>query len=114
MLVEEAGDLSELIATVAAGGTLPEPQAGATEVDVADVTPALPVARPGKIVCLGLNFAEHAREGGYEVPDYPAMFLRASTSMIPAEAPMILPTASHTFDYETELMVIIGTGRAAY
>jgi 2-keto-4-pentenoate hydratase/2-oxohepta-3-ene-1,7-dioic acid hydratase in catechol pathway len=66
--------------------------------------------RPGKIVCLGLNYAEHAREGGYDVPDYPAMFLRAATSMIAAEAPMILPKASVTFDYEAELMVIVGKG----
>ena len=110
LLSEDAGDLSSLIATVAEGQSLPQPNTDALVVDVADVTPALPVARPGKIVCLGLNFAEHAREGGYDVPDYPAMFMRAATSMIPAEAPMILPTASHTFDYETELMVIIGKG----
>lgn len=77
---------------------------------LSDITPALPLARPGKIVCLGLNYAEHAREGGYDIPDYPAMFMRVSTSMIPADAPMVLPTASHTFDYETELMVIIGKG----
>lgn len=110
VLQEDAGDLSALIAKVAEGGKLPRPDAKAETVPLAEVTPTLPVARPGKIVCLGLNFAEHAREGGFEVPDYPAMFLRAATSMIPAGAPMILPTASHTFDYETELMVIIGKG----
>ena len=110
MLLENAGDLSGLIARAAEGQSLPQPGADASVVDVADVKPSLPVARPGKIVCLGLNFAEHAKEGGYDVPDYPAMFMRASTSMIPAGAPMVLPTASHTFDYETELMVIIGKG----
>lgn len=104
------GDLTAIIAAVAGGAEIPTPSDGAVSVDVADITPALPVARPGKIVCLGLNFAEHAREGGYDVPDYPAMFMRVSTSMIAAEAPMVLPTASHTFDYETELMVIIGKG----
>lgn len=104
------GDLTAIIAAVAGGAALPVPAEGAVSIDVADITPALPLARPGKIVCLGLNFAEHAREGGYDVPDYPAMFMRASTSMIAAEAPMVLPTASHTFDYETELMVIIGKG----
>ncbi len=110
MLAEDAGDLSAMIATVADGGPMPVPADGAMSVDVAEVTPALPVARPGKIVCLGLNFAEHAKEGGYDVPDYPAMFLRASTSIIAAGAPMVLPTASHTFDYETELVLIIGKG----
>ncbi len=105
-----AGDLADIIATVAAGGALPVPAADAPGHDPAQIVPALPIERPGKIVCLGLNYAEHAREGGYDVPDYPAMFLRASTSMIAAEAPLILPTASHTLDYETELMVIIGKG----
>lgn len=110
LLSEDAGDLSAIISASAKGEALPAPAADALVVDVNDITPALPVARPGKIVCLGLNFAEHAREGGYDVPDYPAMFMRVSTSMIPSGAPMVLPTASHTFDYETELMVIIGKG----
>lgn len=110
MLAENAGDLSAIVAAVADGGAMPAPADGAMTVDVADVTPAMPLARPGKILCLGLNFAEHAREGGHDVPDYPAMFMRATTSMIAAEAPMVLPNASVTFDYETELMVIIGKG----
>lgn len=110
LLSLDAGDLSEIIASVAAGQALPSPKADDLVVDFADVTPALPVVRPGKIVCLGLNFAEHAREGGHEVPDYPAMFMRAATSLVPAGAPMVLPNVSATFDYETELMVIIGKG----
>lgn len=110
LLSDAAGDLAPIIVQVAEGRALPQPAANAPVYDLADIKPALPVARPGKIVCLGLNFAEHAREGGYAVPEYPAMFLRAATSMIPAEAPMVLPSCSHTFDYETELMVIIGKG----
>ncbi len=110
VLAHDAGDLMGLIADRANGKAMPAPAADAESYAVADVRPALPIARPGKIVCLGLNYAEHAREGGYDVPDYPAMFMRAATSMIPAEAPMVLPNASHTFDYETELMVIIGKG----
>ncbi|MCL4674683.1 MAG: fumarylacetoacetate hydrolase family protein [Pararhodobacter sp.] len=104
------GDLTQVIATVAAGGALPTPSPDAPSHDLAQITPTPLLERPGKIVCLGLNYAEHAREGGYDVPDYPAMFLRAATSMIAAEAPMILPKASVTFDYEAELMVIIGKG----
>lgn len=103
-------DLMAVIQSVASGGALPSVDAEAASVPFSDITPALPLARPGKIVCLGLNYAEHAREGGYDIPDYPAMFMRVNTSMIPADAPMVLPTASHTFDYETELMVIIGKG----
>ncbi len=110
VLAQDAGDLMGLIADHANGKAMPPPAADAESYAVADVRPALPITRPGKIVCLGLNYAEHAREGGYDVPDYPAMFMRAATSMISAEAPMVLPNASHTFDYETELMVIIGKG----
>ncbi|TVR09661.1 MAG: FAA hydrolase family protein [Salinarimonadaceae bacterium] len=107
---EHGRDLTGLIVRAASGEPLPVPGADAQRHPLSDIVPGLPVARPGKIVCLGLNFAEHAREGGYEVPDYPAMFLRVATSMIPAGAPMVLPSASHTLDYETELMVIIGKG----
>ncbi len=107
--IQADADLSAL--TTASGElAMPQVSAGGDTFDVGNITPGLPLARPSKIVCLGLNFAEHAREGGYDIPDYPAMFLRVPTSMIPAQAPMILPTASHTFDYETELMVIIGKG----
>lgn len=108
--VSAGSDLMALIRRAADGGELPSPAADAASIPLSDIVPALPLARPGKIVCLGLNYAEHAREGGYDIPDYPAMFMRVNTSMIPAEAPMVLPTASHTFDYETELMVIIGKG----
>lgn len=110
MLSQNAGDLSGLVAAAADGQAISAPPSDAASYAVADITPTLPLTRPGKILCLGLNFAEHAREGGYDVPDYPAMFMRAATSMIPAGAAMVLPNASHTFDYETELMVIIGKG----
>lgn len=110
ILDSEAHDLTSLIQGVAAGQPLPAAKEGAARYPVAGITPNLPVARPGKIICLGLNYAEHAKEGGYDVPDYPAMFLRAPTSMIPAETPMVLPIASHTLDYEAELMVVVGKG----
>lgn len=70
--------------------------------------PALPIARPGKIICLGLNYAEHAKEGGHEPPTYPALFMRSATSLIPAGAPLIRPRASERLDYEAELMIVIG------
>jgi acylpyruvate hydrolase len=73
-----------------------------------DATFALPVARPGKIVCLGLNYADHAKEGGHQIPEYPAIFLRCSTSLLPAGEPIIRPQSSDRLDYEAELMVIIG------
>ncbi|MEP3048933.1 MAG: fumarylacetoacetate hydrolase family protein [Roseibium sp.] len=77
---------------------------------LSSITPALPVSRPGKIICLGLNYVDHIKEGGYDVPTYPALFMRSQTSMIPAGAPMIRPSCSEQLDYEAELMVIVGKG----
>ncbi len=55
-----------------------------------DTVTLLPVIeRPGKIVCFGLNYAEHAREGGFAVPDYPALFLRVNSSLIGDGAPIL-------------------------
>lgn len=73
-----------------------------------EVTFALPLARPGKVVCLGLNYRAHAAEGGFTVPDYPALFLRVPTSLVAAGAPIRLPSVSEQLDYEAELLVIIG------
>jgi 2-keto-4-pentenoate hydratase/2-oxohepta-3-ene-1,7-dioic acid hydratase in catechol pathway len=72
-------------------------------------TQFLPVIeKPGKIVCLGLNYAEHAREGGFAVPDYPALFLRVASTLIGHGAAILRPTASEALDYEAELAVVIG------
>jgi len=97
----ERTDLQDLV------GTLTD---GAPRVAVDDIVPALPVARPGKIVCLGLNYTDHIKEGGYDVPDYPALFMRGPNSLMPAGAPMIRPSCSEQLDYEAELMVIVGRG----
>lgn len=82
----------------------------ATSVPLDTIKPALPVARPGLIMCLGLNYIDHIKEGGYDVPDYPALFIRGPESMIPAGAAMVRPFCSEQLDYEVELMVIIGKG----
>lgn len=80
------------------------------EVAVSDITLALPVAKPGKIVCLGLNYVDHIKEGGYDIPTYPALFMRGRNSIMAAGAPMVRPRVSEQLDYEVELMVIIGKG----
>ncbi|QIE56325.1 fumarylacetoacetate hydrolase family protein [Pikeienuella piscinae] len=86
---------------------------GAPRVDIADLRPEMPVARPGKILCLGHNYVDHIKEGGYEIPEHPAIFVRTLTSMTAAEGPMVRPKASERFDFEVELMIVIGkAGRA--
>ncbi|MGI9451717.1 MAG: fumarylacetoacetate hydrolase family protein [Geminicoccaceae bacterium] len=85
--------------------------ANADDGEAADgITRALPLCSSGKIICLGLNYVDHAKEGGYDVPDYPALFVRTMTSMVAADAPIIRPRCSERLDYEAELMVIIGKG----
>jgi acylpyruvate hydrolase len=66
------------------------------------------IARPGKMICIGLNYADHAREGGFAVPEYPALFLRVSSSLLGNGEPIIRPRASEALDYEAELAVVIG------
>jgi 2-keto-4-pentenoate hydratase/2-oxohepta-3-ene-1,7-dioic acid hydratase in catechol pathway len=66
------------------------------------------IPNPGKIVCMGLNYADHAKEGGNARPDYPSFFLRGATSMVGHHSPILRPKASTQLDYEAELAVIIG------
>jgi acylpyruvate hydrolase len=67
-----------------------------------------PLTRPGKIVCVGLNYADHTKESAYEQPSYPTLFPRFNTGLIGHRAPMIRPLVSDSLDYEGELAVIIG------
>ena len=80
----------------------------APRVPLAGLSLASPVPRPGKIVCLGLNYYDHAKEGGREKPDYPWFFFRGATSLIAHGEAGIRPRVSERFDYEAELAVVIG------
>jgi len=70
----------------------------------------LPVSHPSKIVCLGLNYLEHVKEGTQRdnIPKFPTVFFRGLTSMVPHEQPIIRPMVSETLDYEAELVLIVG------
>jgi acylpyruvate hydrolase len=71
---------------------------------------ALPVARPGKIVCLGLNYLDHVKEGPQRdnIPKYPSIFFRVLTSFVPHLTPLLRPRASVQLDYEAELTAVVG------
>lgn len=69
---------------------------------------APPIATGAKILCLGLNFLDHASEGSYAKPEYPVVFSRFSASFVGHDEPLELPAASSKFDYEAELVVVIG------
>lgn len=64
---------------------------------------------PGKVVCLGLNYHDHAKEGGRDKPDYPWFFLRAASSLLAHGQPGLVPKVSSRLDYEAELAVVIGS-----
>ncbi len=104
-------DMGQLIAQ--AGGLEAAKQA-ASKASAPAVKPLagvrfLPVVpRPGKIVCLGLNYADHAKEGGNARPEYPSFFLRGASSMTGHLQPIIRPKASTKLDYEAELALVIG------
>ncbi len=103
-------DLQNIIAQpelIAALGTKLDQSA---RVPVSSITPALPVATPSAIICVGLNYTDHIKEGGYDIPDYPALFMRSKASIMAAGQPMIRPSCSETLDYEAELMVVVGKG----
>ena len=103
-------DLSAMAAGEVDMAALAARAGDAPAVPVDTITPDLPIARPGKIICLGLNYVDHIKEGGYDIPEYPALFMRGLNSMIPAGAPMVRPSCSERLDYEAELMVIVGKG----
>ena len=71
---------------------------------------ALPVRTPGKIVCLGLNYLDHVKEGPQKdnIPKFQSIFFRTLTSLTPHLQPVMRPQKSIQFDYEAELVVIIG------
>ena len=69
---------------------------------------ALPFARPSKIVCVGRNYAEHAKELGNAVPAQPLLFLKPPSSLIAAGQPIVLPAMSNHVEYEGEIGLLIG------
>ena len=72
----------------------------------ADFAPV--VLDPGKIVCVGVNYADHIAEMGREPPEYPTLFAKFTDALIGARDDIVLPAASHAVDWEVELAAVIG------
>jgi 2,4-didehydro-3-deoxy-L-rhamnonate hydrolase len=79
----------------------------------AEVRLGPPVARPGKIVCIGLNFRDHAAESGMKLPAEPVIFFKATSALCGPNDEVIIPRGSQKTDWEVELAVVIGK-TAAY
>ena len=92
------------------GGLLPEVRSveGDEGVPVEGVDLLAPIARPSKIVCIGLNYRSHAEEQGIEAPDTPTFFAKFANALTPPGAPVALPPWSQKVDYEAEVAFVIG------
>lgn len=83
---------------------------GGIALEVDDVTCLPPSANPGKILCLGLNYRDHARELGSRRPSYPTLFGRFASSLVGHGQALVRPRVSDMFDYEGELVLMLGRG----
>jgi 2-keto-4-pentenoate hydratase/2-oxohepta-3-ene-1,7-dioic acid hydratase in catechol pathway len=77
-------------------------------INVGDASFLAPVSSPPKIICLGLNYRDHAEESGADIPDEPIIFMKPRTAIIGPDEPIIQPTFVKELDYEAELAIIIG------
>lgn len=73
-----------------------------------DVRLLAPLPRPPKIICVGLNYRDHAEEQGVKLPDVPLLFAKAPTAVIGPGSPIVIPAGSRKVDYEGELAVVVG------
>jgi 2-keto-4-pentenoate hydratase/2-oxohepta-3-ene-1,7-dioic acid hydratase in catechol pathway len=112
---EAAGDsrLASLGSFLEAGAPALEAARGLLDRDGREVAPGEfgpAVPAPGRILCLGVNYSEHAIEGGREVPTWPESFVRGRESVLAPYADLVKPALTSRFDYEGELGVVIGSG----
>jgi acylpyruvate hydrolase len=87
---------------------LADPPLTGERVPLADVRLRPVVPRPGKVVCMGLNYRAHVDEGVYEAPDYPVLFSKFAETLVAAGGPIVVPPESAAVDYEAELAFVIG------
>ncbi|AOF94850.1 fumarylacetoacetate hydrolase family protein [Sphingobium sp. RAC03] len=106
-IVELAGEAVPSLKAALIDGSLATLADGATFA-VADVVPLPVIPDPAKILCVGLNYAEHVKETGREQKAHPAIFVRYADSLVADGQPMVKPTVTERFDYEGELAVVIG------
>ena len=112
--IDLAGLPQDLLGLIQAGGTaLRDAYARADRGKVLDeeqIRFLPPLRQPPKIICVGLNYADHTKESPYEQPAYPTLFPRFATTLVGHREPLVRPKASEQFDYEGEMVAIIGKG----
>jgi 2-keto-4-pentenoate hydratase/2-oxohepta-3-ene-1,7-dioic acid hydratase in catechol pathway len=106
-------DLSSITADIdggflARGGVTPADAAGLPEIDISGQRLGAPIARPGAVVCVGLNYAAHAAESGAQPPAQPVVFYKAPNTVVGPDDDILVPRGSSKTDWEVELAVVIG------
>ncbi len=99
---------ADAVRNVLAGAQTTEANLGTY--DLAAVTLLAPVPDPGTIFAIGRNYAQHAAELGNDVPQWPVVFVKASSSVAPPSGPVVCPAVVRRLDYEGELALVIGAG----
>lgn len=94
------GGLAQVAKLVAGGAALPEVPESARW--------AACVARPGKVLCIGLNYSDHARESGMAIPEEPILFQKAANTVVGPNDTLLIPRGSEKTDWEVELGIVIG------
>jgi acylpyruvate hydrolase len=106
-VVRPLRDVAELGAGTPAE-LLADPPLSDERVPLADVKLRPVVPRPGKVICMGLNYRAHVDEGVYDEPDYPVLFSKFRETLVAAGDPIVAPPESSAVDYEAELAFVIG------
>ena len=105
----EIATLRDALATLGLAGLRRRAADAGPTIPLAEIQWLPPITNPDKILCVGLNYHEHAREAKLPVPDKPSLFVRFPASQVGHGTPVVRPRASPQFDYEAELAVIIAT-----
>ena len=110
-------DLSAVVADIAGPALAPAAleKIAATAIDGLPIVQGAPrlgpcVGQVGKFICIGLNYSDHAREAGMEMPIEPVIFMKATSAICGPDDPIVIPRGANKVDWEVELAVVIGTG----
>jgi acylpyruvate hydrolase len=88
---------------------LADPPLTGEKLPLAEVSLRPVVPRPGKVICVGLNYKAHVDEGVYDLPEYPALFPKFADTLVAAGDDIVLPPESEAVDYEAELAFVVGS-----
>lgn len=110
LLGSQAPDLKSLIAQNLLNAAAEAAKTRTPTLKFSQLTLLPVIPNPGQIFCIGLNYGEHVRESGREVPETPPIFIRLADSQVAHGQDIVRPPESHRLDYEGEVAVIIGRG----